>query len=149
MKQQRYLGIDYGDKNIGISISDPTGVIAVPVTTITRKDTNTIKPYVFQIGELLKEYDVETIVLGFPKNMNNTQSERADITINFKERLERNFKKVQVILWDERLSSLAAERFFREQNIKTKDQKSLIDQLSACIILQNYLDYTTNIKKED
>lgn len=143
------MGIDYGDKNIGIAVTDPTGIIALPVTTIVRKDPHTIKPYVAQIGELLKQYGIETIVLGFPKNMNNTQSERADITLNFKERLERHFKKVPVILWDERLTSLGAERFFREQNIKAKNQKNIIDQLSACLILQNYLDYLANQKKDN
>ena len=143
----RYLGIDFGDKNIGIAISDPTGIIATPLTTIVRANAATIKPYVAQIGQMIKEHHITAIVLGLPKNMDNTQSERAAITIDFKERLERNFKRTPVILWDERLTSVGAERFFREQNIKAKDQKKLIDELAACIILQNYLDYQANNAK--
>lgn len=145
---KRYLGIDFGDKNIGIAISDPTGTIATPLTTMVRANAATIKPYVAQLGELIKTNHIDALVLGLPKNMDNTQSERVAITIDFKARLERNFKRTPVILWDERLTSVGAERFFREQNIKAKDQKKLIDGLAASIILQNYLDYLSNQQKE-
>lgn len=139
--KKRVLAIDYGDKNIGLAITDPLGIMAVPLLTIVRKDIHTIKPYVAQIGEIIKENNVGLIVVGLPKNMNGTLGERAEITQDFAERLSRNFKKVEILLWDERLSSVSASRILSEQNIKAKNQKQLIDQVSACIILQNYMDY--------
>lgn len=141
---ERFLSIDYGDKNIGLAVSDTSNSIALPLLTITRKDKYTIKPYVSQIGSILKEHNITTIVLGFPKNMDNTLGERAKITLDFKDRLHRNFKKIDIVLWDERLSTNLAERLLREQNIPAVKQKNVIDQLSACIILQDFLGYLSH-----
>lgn len=124
-----------------MAISDTFNRLALPLLTITRKDKYTIKPYVAEIGDILKENNISAIVLGLPKNMNNTLGSRAKATLEFKERLHRNFKKTEIILWDERLSTNMAERLLHEQNISAKKQKEIVDQLSACIILQNYLDY--------
>ena len=141
------MAIDYGDKNIGVAVSDPFNNMAMPLLTIARKDKHTIKPYVAQIGAIIKEKNVGTIVLGLPKNMDNTYGKRAEITIEFKERLQRNFKNTQIILWDERLSTIMAQKLLQEQKISVKKQKTIIDQLSACIILQNFLDYNKRLEQ--
>ncbi|MCL1936257.1 MAG: Holliday junction resolvase RuvX [Defluviitaleaceae bacterium] len=138
---KRLIGIDYGDKNIGIAISDPFVNIAMPYSTIIRKNELTIKPYIKKIGEILKEYEIGTIILGFPKNMDNSIGVRAEITMEFKERLIRNFKRIPVVLWDERLTTVMAQNFLNETNISKKNQKPVIDQISACFILQNYIDF--------
>ena len=132
----RILGLDYGDKAIGVSISDPLGLTAQPLETIVSKDEYTIKPSVSRLKEIIKEYDVSTIILGLPKNMDNTLGPRAEKTIDFMERLKRNFKKVEITLWDERLSTMAIERALGE--LKQKDQR--YDHLAATYILQGYLD---------
>lgn len=138
----RLLGLDYGDIHIGVAISDPLGSFSLPLTTIVKKDKNTIKPAVKEIGELIKAYDITKIIVGYPKNMDDTLGDRAHITQEFKERLERNFKKIEIKLWDERLTTQMAREILAEQNIHGKAQKEVLDQVSASIILQDYMDYT-------
>jgi putative holliday junction resolvase len=138
------MGIDYGDKNIGIAVSDPMFVTSNPLETISRNDEKSIKKSVARIKELIFEYEINLIILGYPKNMNNTEGIRCEKTIEFKDRLERNFKKIHVLLWDERLSSVETYKtlFMVNNNKLSHDKKNTpIDKLAAACILQSYLNY--------
>jgi len=105
----RILGLDYGSKTVGVAISDPLGITAQGVETIWRKQENHLRQTLARIEELVSEYHVEKIVLGYPKNMNNTIGERAQKSLEFKEMLERR-TGLEVIMWDERLTTVAADR---------------------------------------
>ncbi|MBR1736484.1 MAG: Holliday junction resolvase RuvX [Firmicutes bacterium] len=135
----RILGLDFGEKTVGVAVSDPFGWTAQGIEIIRREDENNLKKSINRIGELIKEYEIEKIVLGYPKNMNNTEGERVEKTNNFKKRLEKNFKK-EVILWDERLSTVAAERGLLEADVSREKRKKVIDKMAAVFILQGYLD---------
>jgi len=134
----RYLGLDLGTKTLGISLSDVTLTIASSLKTINFKneDYDTLLP---QIKNIITEYDVTKIILGLPKNMNNSIGERALKTIAFKEKLE-NYLKCEVILQDERLSSVEANNYLLESDMSRKKRKQKIDSIAANIILQAYLD---------
>ena len=136
----RILGIDYGDKNIGIAISDPFGWTAQGLEIIRRENESEYKKTVRRIAEIIADYEVESIVLGYPKNMNNTEGVRCEKTKAFKERLEKRFPGMEVILWDERLSTMGAERFLTEGGITKERKKAVIDKMAAVHILQGYLD---------
>lgn len=138
-KSLRIMGMDYGEKNIGIAVSDPFGWTAQGVEIIRRKDENNLKESMERIKELIEQYDVKKIVLGLPKNMNNTLGVRAEKTLKFKEKLEKKFS-VEVILWDERLSTKAAEHILLEADISRNKRKKVIDKMAAVYILQGYLD---------
>jgi len=153
----KILGIDYGDIRIGISISDDSQKIALPLKTIVKKDENTIKPAIAELKEIIKINDIEKIVLGNPLNMNGTKGIRAIKTEDFKERLHRNFKKIEIILWDERLTSIQAENILKEMNsqdawasskrsLRPAREKSAVDQIAATLILQTFLDKENNGK---
>ncbi|MBR1443896.1 MAG: Holliday junction resolvase RuvX [Firmicutes bacterium] len=135
----RILGLDFGEKTVGVAVSDPFGWTAQGIEIIRREDENNLKKSINRIGELIKEYEIEKIVLGYPKNMNNTEGERVEKTKNFKKRLEKNFKK-EVILWDERLSTVAAQRGLIEADVSREKRKKVIDKMAAVFILQGYLD---------
>lgn len=135
----RILGLDFGEKTIGVAVSDPFGWTAQGVEIIRRDNENTLKPSIARIGEIIKEYGVEKIVLGYPKNMNNTLGPRVEKTEAFKLKLERNFK-LPIILWDERLSTVAAERGLLEADLSRAKRKQVIDKMAAVFILQGYLD---------
>jgi len=135
----RIMGMDYGEKTIGIAVSDPFGWTAQGVEIIRRKDENNLKESMERIKELIEQYDVKKIVLGFPKNMNNTLGVRAEKTLEFKEKLEKRFS-IEVILWDERLSTKAAESILLEADISRSKRKKVIDKMAAVYILQGYLD---------
>ncbi|NLM12633.1 MAG: Holliday junction resolvase RuvX [Epulopiscium sp.] len=135
----RIMGMDYGEKTIGIAVSDPFGWTAQGVEIIRRKDENNLKESMERIKELIEQYDVKKIVLGLPKNMNNTLGVRAEKTLKFKEKLEKKFS-VEVILWDERLSTKAAEHILLEADISRNKRKKVIDKMAAVYILQGYLD---------
>ena len=138
-KNLRIMGMDYGEKTIGIAVSDPFGWTAQGVEIIRRKDENNLKESMERIKELIEQYDVKKIVLGFPKNMNNTLGDRAEKTLEFKEKLEKRFS-IEVILWDERLSTKAAESILLEADISRSKRKKVIDKMAAVYILQGYLD---------
>ncbi len=140
----RILGLDFGEKTIGVAISDPFGWTAQGVEIIRRKEERNLKASVTRIGELIKEYGVEKIVMGYPKNMNNTIGERCEKTESFKARLEKAFK-IEVILWDERLSTVAAERGLLEADLSRNKRKQVIDKMAAVFILQGYLDSKPNL----
>ena len=135
----RVMGLDYGSKTVGVAISDPLGITAQGIETIERKEENKLRKTLARIEELAKEYGVEKIVLGFPKNMNNTVGERGEKTIEFKEMLERR-SGLPVILWDERLTTVEAERTLIESKVRREDRKKYIDKIAAVFILQGYLD---------
>lgn len=136
----RIMGIDYGDKNVGIALTDPTRTIVSPLEIIRRDDEVAIKKTVKRIGEIIKEMEVSEIVLGYPLNMDGTEGFRCEKTILFKERLERNFKKIPIHLWDERLSTIGATHALVEANLNKKEQKEVIDKMAAVFILEGYLD---------
>ena len=133
------MGLDYGTKTVGVAISDPLGFTAQGIETIDRKEENKLRKTLARIEELTKEYQVETIVLGFPKNMNNTLGERAEKTLEFKEMLERR-TGLPVVMWDERLTTVEAERTLIESSVRRENRKKYIDKIAAVIILQGYLD---------
>ena len=135
----RILGLDYGSKTVGVAISDPLGITAQGVGTIWRKQENHLRQTLARIEELVSEYHVEKIVLGYPKNMNNTIGERAQKSLEFKEMLERRIG-LEVIMWDERLTTVEANRTLMEASVRRENRKQYLDQLAAVFILQGYLD---------
>ncbi|KEO85200.1 Holliday junction resolvase RuvX [Tumebacillus flagellatus] len=136
MNTHRVMGIDYGDVRIGIAVSDLMGWTAQGLETIHRKG---IEHDLGRIGELIAQYDVDKIVLGFPKNMNNTIGPRGELSQQFAETLKEKFG-LPVLLWDERLSTMAAERMLVSADVSRKKRKQVVDKMAAAIILQNYLD---------
>lgn len=139
----RVLGLDYGTKTVGVAVSDALGITAQPLLTITRKSPNKLRQTLAKIESLIEEYQVEKIVLGNPKNMNNTEGSRVEDTIAFKEQLERR-TGLQVILWDERLTTAESERILMSGGVRRENRKAVIDQLAASIILQSYMDSERN-----
>lgn len=135
----RILGLDYGSKTVGAAISDPLGYTAQSLETIWRKQENKLRQTLARIEELCKEYKVEKIVLGYPKNMNNTIGERAQKALEFKEMLERR-TGLPVVMWDERMTTISAERVLMESGVRREDRKQYLDGLAASFILQGYLD---------
>ena len=134
----RVLGLDYGSKTVGVAISDPLGLTAQGVETIWRKQENHLRQTLARIEELVSEYHVEKIVLGYPKNMNNTIGERAQKSLEFKEMLERRIG-LEVIMWDERLTTIEANEILIESGVRREDRKKVIDKIAATLILQSYL----------
>ena len=134
----RYLGLDLGTKTLGVAISDATLTIASSLKTI-RFEENNYDQALLELKDLVKEYNVEKIILGFPKNMNNTVGESGERTLKFKEKLESEFN-VAVIMQDERLSTVEATNYMIEANTSRKKRKVKIDSVAANIILQTYLD---------
>lgn len=137
----RILGVDYGDHYVGLALSDPTELIASPLTTIYREDEANLKATVRQIRAITEQEGVRQIILGYPKNMNNTAGPRAEKSEAFKRRLERDLYQVEVLLWDERLSTRAAEIPLMESRMNREQRKKVVDKMAAALILQSYLDW--------
>ena len=135
----RIMGLDYGSKTVGVAISDPLCITAQGIETIQRKEENKLRKTLARIEELAKEYEVDRIVLGFPKNMNNTIGDRAEKSLEFKEMLERR-TGLSVIMWDERLTTVEAERTLIESKVRRENRKKYVDKIAAVFILQGYLD---------
>ena len=135
----RILGLDYGSKTVGVAVCDPLGITAQMVETIVREREDKLRRTLARIQALVEEYKIERIVLGYPKNMNNTLGERAARTEEFKAALERR-TGIPVILWDERLSTAAAERVLIERGVRREHREETVDQIAAALILQGYLD---------
>ena len=135
----RIIGLDYGTKTVGVAVSDALMITAQPLETIERKSANKLRQTLARIESIIEEYQAERIVLGYPKNMNNTIGERAEATEQFKEDLERR-TGLEVILWDERLSTVEAERILMDTGVRRENRKQYVDKMSAAVILQNYLD---------
>ena len=136
----RIMGLDFGSKTVGVAISDPLFLTAQGIEIIRRKEENKLRKTLARIEELILEYEVEEIVLGYPKNMNDTLGERAARTEEFKAQLERR-TGLKVILWDERLTTIAAEKAMIEGGLRREERKEQVDKLAAVLILQGYLDY--------
>ena len=133
------MGLDYGSKTVGVAMSDPLGITAQAVETIWRKDENKLRKTCARIEELINEYEVERIVLGLPKHMNNDLGERAQKARAFGEMVKRR-TGLEVVMWDERLTTVEAERTLIENNVRRENRKQYIDKIAAVFILQGYLD---------
>lgn len=135
----RILGLDLGSKTLGVSVSDALGMIARAVETIRFESDDYDSAFV-QVQKYIQEFQVETVVLGMPKHMNGDVGIRGEISLMFKEKLET--LGLCVVLWDERLTTVAAERLLISADVSRKKRKKIIDQMAAVQILQSYLDST-------
>ena len=133
------MGLDYGSKTMGVAISDELMMIATGLEIIRRDSEKKIRKTLIRIDELIAEYNIGKIVLGLPKNMNNTLGERAEKSLELKETLERR-TGLEVIMWDERLSTVSAHKAMMEAGIRREDRGNYVDSIAAAIILQGYLD---------
>lgn len=145
-KNTRIIGLDFGSKTVGVAVSDSLGITAQGVEIIRRTAENKLRQTCARIEALIEEYHVGKIVLGFPKNMNNTIGERAEKSVAFKEMLERR-TGLPVILWDERLTTVEANRTLMESGVRRENRKQFVDKLAAVYILQGYLDYASMKEK--
>ena len=136
----RIMGLDFGSKTVGVAISDPLFLTAQGLEIVRRKAPGKLRQTLARINELKEEYEVGKIVLGFPKNMNNTEGERCEKTLEFKEMLEKR-TGLEVVLWDERLTTVEADRTMMQVGIRRENRKEYVDELAAIFILQGYLDY--------
>lgn len=135
----RIMGLDFGSKTLGVAVSDPLGITAQPVEIIRRKSENKLRQTLARLEELAEEYQVTRFVLGLPKNMNNTLGERAEKSLEFKEMLERR-TGLPVVMWDERLTTVEANRALMEGNVRRENRGRYVDVVAAVLILQGYLD---------
>ena len=139
----RILGLDFGSKTVGVAVSDELLITAQGIEIVRRKSPSKLRQTLARIEELIAFYGVEKIVLGYPKNMNNTEGERCEMTKEFKEMLERR-TGLEVTLWDERLTTVAADRSMMETGIRRENRKEFVDEIAAIFILQGYLDFLRN-----
>lgn len=139
MLNKRIIGLDVGSKTIGIAVSDAMGWTAQGIDTLQINEETED----FGFDELIKiidQYDVDTVIIGLPKNMNNSIGPRGEASIYFKELLEKQRPDLKLELWDERLSTVGAERTLLEADVSRKKRKKVIDKMAAVFILQGYLD---------
>ena len=135
----RIMGLDFGSKTVGVAVSDRLLLTAQGVEIIRRKEENKLRQTLARIEELIVEYEVEEIVLGLPKNMNATEGVRVELTMEFKEKLERR-TGLPVVMWDERLTTVSADKAMMEAGIRREHRKEYVDKIAAALILQGYLD---------
>ncbi len=135
----RIMGLDFGSKTVGVAISDELLLTAQGKEIIERKEENKLRRTYARIEELILEYGVEEIVLGLPKHMNNTEGERVKLTMEFKESLERR-TGLPVHMWDERLTTVAADKAMIEAGLRREERKAHVDKVAAVFILQGFLD---------
>ncbi len=138
--EKRVLGLDLGDRTLGVAVSDPFGWTASEVTTIRRKEENKLRQTLAQTARLIEEYGADTVVLGYPVNMDGTPGPRAEKSKAFGEALARR-TGVKVILWDERLSTVEADELMAQDGIPASQRKKTIDARAAAVILQGWLDF--------
>ena len=143
----RIMGLDFGSKTVGVAISDPLLITAQGIEIVRRKSENKLRQTLARIEELIVEYGVEEIVLGLPKNMNNTLGDRAEKSLELKETLERR-TGLPVVMWDERLTTVSANRVLMETGVRRENRKEHVDEIAAVFILQGYLDYLANKNEE-
>lgn len=143
----RIMGLDFGSKTVGVAVSDELLLTAQGLEIIRRKEENKQRQTLARIEELIVEYCVTEIVLGYPKNMNDTLGDRVQKTEEFKEKLERR-TGLPVVLWDERLTTVAADKLMMEAGIRRENRKDYVDRIAASFILQGYLDYIGNQRKD-
>lgn len=134
----RYLGLDLGTRTLGISISDKLGIVASAYKTVRFEDSN-YDQLIPILKEIINEQKIDCIVLGLPKNMNNTYGDATERTINFQKKLEKNID-IEIVLQDERLTTVEADNYMLQAGISRKKRKQKVDSLAANIILQTYLD---------
>ena len=144
----RIMGLDFGSRTVGVAISDSLLLTAQGVEIIRRKEENKLRQTLARIEELIVENEVEEIVLGLPKNMNDTEGVRVELTKEFKEKLERR-TGLPVTFWDERLTTVAADKAMMEAGIRRENRKDYVDMIAATLILQGYLDRRNNEKKKE
>lgn len=144
----RILGLDFGSKTVGVAVTDELMITAQGVEIIRRKAPNKLRTTLARIEELVAEYHVEKIVLGLPKNMNDTEGERCEKTREFQKMLEKR-TGLEVILWDERLTTVAADEAMIEMGIRREDRKKYVDEIAAMFILRGYLEYLETQKKKE
>ena len=135
----RIMGLDFGSKTVGVAVSDELLITAQGIEIVRRKSEGKLRQTLARIEELIQEYQVDKIVLGYPKNMNNSEGVRCEKTQEFKEMLERR-TGLEVILWDERLTTVAADHTMMEASVRREDRKNYVDMIAAVLILQGYLD---------
>ena len=133
----RIMALDLGTRTIGVAVSDVTGLIANGIETVRR--TSPERDF-SRLEQLVAQWEIGEIVLGYPKNMNGTIGERAKVSEQFAEELKERFPGIFVVLWDERLSTVAAERVLIDADLQRKKRRKVIDMMAAVVILQNYLD---------
>lgn len=143
----RIMGLDFGSKTVGVAVSDSLLMTAQGVEIIRRKEENKLRQTLARIEELIVEYEVGEIVLGLPKNMNATEGIRAELTLEFKDKLERR-TGLPVHMWDERLTTVAADKTMMEAGIRRENRKEYVDMIAASLILQGYLDRRSMEKQE-
>lgn len=139
----RIMGLDYGAKTVGVAVSDALQITAQGIEIVRRKQENKLRQTLARIEELIVEYEVEKIVLGLPKNMNDTVGERAERSLQFQEMLERR-TGLPVVMWDERLTTVSADKAMMEAGIRRENRKEYVDSIAAALILQGYLDRCRN-----
>ena len=135
----RIMGLDYGSRTVGVALSDELLLTAQGKEIIRRKEENKLRRTLARIEELITTYGVEKIVLGLPVNMDMTPSERSQLCLEFTDRIERR-TEIPVIMWDERLTTVAADEIMDELGIKGRERKEYVDMIAAQVILQDYLD---------
>lgn len=136
----RIIGLDFGSKTVGVAVSDELGITAQGLEIVRRESESKLRKTLARIEQIISEYNCDKIVLGFPKNMNNTVGERAEKTLAFKEMLERR-TGLEVVMWDERLTTVSADKTMMEAGVRRENRKKYVDQIAATFILQGYLDY--------
>lgn len=143
----RIMGLDFGSKTVGVAVSDPLLITAQSLEIIRRKSENKLRQTYARIEELAQEYEVEKFVVGLPKNMNATEGERAEKSREFAEGLFRR-TGIEVVMWDERLTTVAADKTMMEAGIRREHRKEYVDAIAASFILQGYLDLLHNEQQE-
>jgi len=133
----RIMGIDYGDARVGVAVSDALGITAQGVATVPNKVYSKMME---RLKALIDEYNTQIVVIGLPKNMDGTQGERCDVTKNFAKDLKELCPQIEIVFRDERLSTVQAAGILNVTNTRGKDRKNVIDTVSACIILEDYLN---------
>ena len=144
----RIIGLDFGSKTVGVAVSDELGLTAQGVEIIRRESPKKLRRTLARIEELVVHYQAERIVLGYPKNMNDTLGPRVQATEEFKQTLERR-TNLPVILWDERLTTVAADKIMMETGVRRENRKDYVDQIAATLILQGYLDFLAFNKEKN
>ena len=135
----RIMGLDYGSRTVGVAISDELLLTAQGKEIIRRKEENKLRRTMARIEELIQEYNVEKMVLGLPLNVDQTPSERSELCLEFKDKLERR-TGIPVVMWDDRLTTVEADEIMDEAGIRGRERKEYVDMIAAQIILQDYLD---------
>lgn len=141
----RIMGLDFGSVTCGVAISDSLLITAQAIEVIRRKQENKLRQTLARIEELISEYEIGLIVLGYPKNMNNTEGERVEKSKEFAQMLNKR-TGLKVVMWDERLTTVAAHNALIEGNVRRDKRAKVVDKIAAVFILQGYLDSISNNK---